>query len=301
MYKPRRIYIDSTDRRPYENPQDFTVSLGNNMTLEGVESIQVDSLIFPNSLYSINNNNNKLYMSMRRYSSVAPTTFTEQVFSATIDPGHYTPDELIAVLKSKIETSFQAAYPANPIFTLNKISYSAITKRFTIELNAQSYGRGSSTQPGGNDIDWFIVLDQNYTSYPNGFKNSLNYVLGFENQTTTYPANITAYIDTPIVINCVSTVLHRLSGISYVYLHTNIINSAITSSDNNNANSILTKVSLPNEYGDTLYSHFGSSNDLIPVNLSKIDTIRFWVTDSNFNIVDLNGSDFSFSLLLNYF
>lgn len=297
-YQPKRIYIDSSDRPSQYKSNDFQVSISNNKVISDVESIQMDSLIFPNSIYSINSNNNVFYTSLRRYSASNPTTFVERPCTVPLPIGHYTPQEIISALPVLIQDCYTAQYLGSPTLTISDMTYNTITKRFSISIAPQSYGRASSTIPGGDNIDWFIVLDQNYTGYPNGFKNSLNYVLGFEDQN--HPTSITNYIDTPIAIDNNSMVLHRLSGISYVYLHCSLVNNSTSTSTNNNSSTVLSKISLPNEYGDIVFSHFGSSNDIIPIIDNKIYNIRFWITDSSFNIIDLNGSDFSFSLLINY-
>ena len=61
-----KLYIDSRDRQTGQKSDDFTVSIGNFRQLSGLTSLYVDSMVFPNSLYPINSNNNKLYLQLKK-------------------------------------------------------------------------------------------------------------------------------------------------------------------------------------------------------------------------------------------
>lgn len=295
-----KLYIDSRDRQIGQKSNDFTVSIGNFRQLTGLTSLYIDSMVFPNSLYPINSNNNKLYMNMRRYSTTIPTMWTNQYFTVTLPEGSYTPAELINTLNPLIASSYNAAYPSNPQTLVTEMLYNEKTSVYSIQVTSQ-YGRASSTEPGGAFRDYLVVLDETSDYYEKSFIDSLNYLLGFENMSYSYPTNITPFINSPIIKNISSTSLPRISGEQYLFLHCSLISNSESSTKNTSENDILYKINLVSGYSDIIYSATGHSASNVTVNTqSTISNIRFYITDSRNNQVDMRGGEYSFILSLKY-
>ena len=296
-----KLYIDSRDRQTGQKSNDFSVSIGNFRQLTGLSSLYVDSMVFPNSLYPINSNNNKLYLNMRRYSgNIAPTTWTNQYFTVTLPEGSYTPSDLITTLNPLIQSSYNTAYPSNPRYMTTEMLYNEKKSIYTIQPT-NLYGRGDANAPGGGLIDHLVVLDETSDAYENSFIDSLNYLLGFENMSYSYPVDITPFIGSPIIRNISSTALPRISGEQYLFLHCSLISNSESSTKNTSENDILYKINLVSGYSDIIYSATGHSASNVSVNTqSTISNIRFYITDSRNNQVDMRGGEYSFILSLRY-
>jgi len=300
MNKVEKLYIDSRDRSSHESSQDFNMYIGNYRELIGVKSVYIDSMVFPNSIYPINSSNNKLYMNMRRYSTSIPTMWTNQYFTVTLPEGSYTPAELINTLNPLIASSYNSTLPANPQTLVTTMLYNEKTSVYSIQVTS-SYGRASSVEPGGSFRDYLIVLDQTSTQYSTSFTDSLNYVLGYENMAYSYPTSITPFINSPIIKNISTTALPRISGEQYLYLHCDLISTAETSTQDTSTNDILYKIALAGGYSQINYISTGHSASDVNINTQSVITkIRFYVTDSRNNPVDMRGGEYSFILSLRY-
>ena len=300
MNRVEKLYIDSRDRNTNESSSDFTVYISNFRELIGVKSVYVDSMVFPNSILPINAKNNKLYLNMRRYSALTYLTWTDQPFVVELPIGSYTPQEMIDTLNPLIVTYYNVAYPSNPQTLTTSMSYNTKSSVFSITVTSQ-YGRASTSQPGGTAIDYLVIDDKNSTNYANNYYDSLNYVLGFEDMSYSYPTNIQPYLNTPIQIAMSSTSLHHLSGEQYLYLHSDIVSTSETSTKDTSTNDVLYKINLAGSYSEIIYSSTPHSASQINVNTqSAITKIRFYLTDSRNEPVDMRGGEWSFILSLTY-
>ena len=301
MSRIEKLYIDSRDRAVYETPSDFTVNLPGDRAIRNSQSIYIDSVVFPNTLYVVSQANNKLYCDMRVYywgeqgQFDLQTVQSHNYFQVELDIGDYTTSEVSALLPQKIMDSFNTAHPSLPELVGVACTFDNISSRFQVSLPFSPYGGGTTT----GFRYYFTIEDKKSTVFPNSFLDSLNYVLGFDSNDHYHisllpgGANVTPFVRT-------STAYPRLSGENYIFLHCSAVSSSETSTKDSSNSDVLFKINLP-QYGSISYIELntGHNNSYVSTNSPEINQLRFYITNSRDDKVS-NIDDYSFILGVMY-
>ena len=290
MTRIEKLYVDSRDRSSYESSNDFTVNLTGDQILKDTTSIYIDSMVFPNTQVPINSTNNKLYCNMRLYNDGDDQTIVSNYyFEAVIEEGIYTPDEICSVLPAAIMNGFNNTHPGLTDLTGVTCVFYQRTQRFLVDLPWSNYGGGSFA----GQRPYFTIEDRSSSVFPNGFTDSLNYMLGFDDNSAYHISNV---VPENVIIRA-STEHVRLSGEQYLFLHCSAVSSSETSTKNSSNSDVLFKINLP-IFGEIGYFNItGHNNSYISTNSPKISSLRFYITNSRDDLVPVD--DYSFILGVN--
>jgi hypothetical protein len=307
----RKIYVDSKDRiHSSSNTNDFTVKLGNNLTLQNVESIMMADASIPISFGNITTENNTFYWSERTY-AVAEAGVSDDYSNAgannhstfTITPGNYTVDTLITAVTAAFNTSITETVAGSG--TVN-ITFDTTTNKFSIQFLGLYYN-------GEHDIPYYSIGDIFDTVYFDRYfptidiSKTLNGVMGFVDTLESQRPGVTggvieaAYRDAASgTVVYTSTRLHTVYGLEYMYITCNLCTGSITSSANNSLGSILQKIPINSYFSELQFSTSGVHQEPVKTVSSTFSEMSFRIVDADNNLIDLFNGNVSFSILISY-
>lgn len=257
--KERIISIDTKFRKDYVYGQnaDADFNIAFGEKISEVKSMEVDSIDIPLTFFNINSGNN---------------TFHINTYLITLTPGFYAN---VAAITTEINSKMISAG-----FSATDISFS------TVGINQTSVFRT-------NTVTYDISLGSTDT-----YKTSLGWLLGFRKN---------SYRITSSSKSAVSECSINLKNPRHLFLAINEfsstnVNSFLAPFENANLNkNIIARVSVPDTgFGTTITASHGNGLLVSEVrkHLEKVNIQRMHVQllDDAGNVVNLNGSDFAFTL-----
>jgi hypothetical protein len=283
MDKVKKIYVDSRFRTNGSvSNSDFKFELNEAIDLPDNTVCYVDDISIPHSWHTIEQNrNNTLYM--------VTTHFDDPVWYHTlaldIPGGNYNGITLAAAIQSEL----QEAEP-NMYFTC---VYNTSRGTVTIESNNVLIFNIISddqltlllTDP---NVVWKDKIGNDVSVDPNNL-HSLNEVLRYTNTGFYHP------LSTPAVSEFESEFLDLLT-IHNIYMHCPNLGH-FNSVGVRGENSIIKKIPVSSGYGYQILDSVVSPHDKMDVSRQNIKTLHFILKDVYGNVIDLHGSNYSFSLV----
>lgn len=258
--KTHYVSIDSRDRNhdQYES-NDYKVNLP--FELKDVKRIELINATIPNTQYSINSTNNKLFF-QELNSQVSGGTY----YTATITPGYYTITTLISAIQTQLNAVGSSGYTVQQVGSKVRII---------------------SDVTGGDNIfnlvfqgDDEIYESTTRTTYIN---NSIGPIIGFDKLNYTGSTNYTSPFN------------YNITSSKYIYLKIKNLNNKTFSS--NEGDMIFGKLIFDNVgSGEILYYTQKKSNvisqDFKPP-LEKLSKLEISFTSYDNNLYDFNGHEHS--------
>ena len=273
MLKFKKVYIDSSYKVNGTSPE-FTIDLPETVQLEDNMLCQIHEVSIPHSWYSINENNNNLYVMKGILPPATPSGITYR--KLIIPVGNYTANELATQIEASMNTldsgsrtnSFSVSYLAG----LNKIQiisnypeviYTVLTDADVLVDNGERF---VETVDANNLKPINKVLGV-YTTSGDASNNVVPYITGF--------------ID--------------LTPVKSLYLHCNEISNynQLTVAGNS---SIVKKMNVFVPYLGIINDNELSSFDYIDVSNKMLRRLNFRIANNLNQAVNLNGVDISFAL-----
>ena len=273
MLKFKKVYIDSS-YKVNGTSSDFTIDLPETVQLEDNMLCQIHEVSIPHSWYSINENNNNLYVMEGILPPETPSGITYR--KLIIPVGNYTANELATQIEASMNTldsgsrtnSFSVSYLAG----LNKIQiisnypeviYTVLTDADVLVDNGERFVE---------------TVDANNLK-------SINKVLGVYTTSGDASTNVVPYI----------TGFIDLTPVKSLYLHCNEISNfnQLTVAGNS---SIVKKINVSVPYLGIINDNELSSFDYIDVSNKMLRRLNIRLSDHLNQNVNLNGVDISFAL-----
>lgn len=269
--KERIISIDTKFRKDYVYGQnadaDFNIAFGEKIS--EVRSMEVDSIDIPLTFFNINSSNN---------------TFHINTSLITLTPGFYAN---VAAITTEINSKMISAG-----FSAADISFS------TVSLNQTSIFRTNTVT---YDISFGALIQASQSDScvrlgaTESYKTSLGWLLGFRKNSY----RVTSFAVSECSIN-LKNPRHLFLAINE-FSSTNV-NSFLAPFENANLNkNIIARISVPDTgFGTTIIASHGNGLLVSEIrkHLEKVNIQRMHVQllDDAGNVVNLNGSDFAFTL-----
>ena len=273
MLKYKKVYIDSS-YKANGTSSDFTIDLPETVQLEDNMLCQIHEVSIPHSWYSINENNNNLYVMEGILPPETPSGITYR--KLIIPVGNYTANELATQIEASMNTldsgsrtnSFSVSYLAG----LNKIQiisnypeviYTVLTDADVLVDNGERFVE---------------TVDANNLK-------SINKVLGAYTTSGDASTNVVPYI----------TGFIDLTPVKSLYLHCNEISNfnQLTVAGNS---SIVKKINVSVPYLGIINDNELSSFDYIDVSNKMLRRLNIRLSNNLNQTVNLNNVDVPFSL-----
>jgi hypothetical protein len=270
-FRTKKIYIDSRFRtNTSRSNSDFDFELNETLDMPEKCIAYIDDIALPVTWYNCDSTNNKLYIR-----KIINGTNAGDVI-VTLTEGQYNADQFATEIQTQLRASIASTFVC---------TYSALKGTLTIKPNAVNYKFKILT-----DQDIKTKLNNNWSgsSYdvlnPSSFNETLRNTEG---------TSLTYDDSTPYV----SGFIDILAGKHYLYLTSSNLGS-YTSLGARGERNIVKKIMVTQNYGyNCIESASFSGDDYIDVSKQSLRTLSFKLTDAFGNIVNLNGSNFSFSVV----
>ena len=284
-----------------DHASDFTANL--KKPLEGVNYLSLIMSNIKNTYYNVNKTNNILYCSIYAYDEAAPAVgLVRNDFIVTVPPGNYSGSDLATKLETCIPQDLSNTFPLLPALTLD-IQYDDNANTFSIHETSNNYKNTLRSGYYENLIIYDSFADSlsgwNHSSNPKNFKNTLNYVIGFNDLSSLalYPTGEVGVSSDPIDMTFVSSEYCKLLQDSYVYLCCDsVYNENVSNSDNNIVNQIISIIPVLSYDTSSIYEPTRPSKVQLQTS-GSINKLRFFILDSNFQPATwLDDHDNNFTL-----
>lgn len=273
--RTNKIYIDSRFKTLNSRSNtDFEIELNETLDLPDKCICYIDDLVIPCSWYNCDTTNNKIYF--RKITGTSPNeVYNDKVIELTI--GQYNADQIA----TEIQSQLRAAYPQAQPWTC---SYS--TTKGTLSINSVD---SSVRFQVLTDVDIKTKLNNTWSgpSYNITNPNSINDTLRNNEGTSLIYSTSLLYT---------SGFLDMTGGKHYLYLMSNFGN--YNALGPRGERTIFKKVATTANYGYNIIEAASfSGDDYIECSKTSLKTLRFQLTDAYGNVINLNGSTISFSIV----
>lgn len=266
-----KVFVDSRFKSlgSYNN-SNFTIELNDNIQLPPFTGCCISDICIPRTYYGIDYYNNKLYFRIIKADNVRD-------YIIEIPPGNYTLTKLATSLSSSINAITSSDY--------FDITADSGTGKIIISIKDQSV------------INFLIFTNEDLLTKCNNTWAGRYY-------TPNNPQSLNSVLrnDNNIPLQIYSAVTPFVSGIvDLLGIHTLYIVSSSLSTYNNigprSERNILKKVICNAGFGELIVDTFINESDYTDVSDRVLKQIDFKLTDTYGNLVDLNGSNWSFSIV----
>lgn len=269
--RTKKIYIDSRFRTASSvSNSDFTIELNDTLDLPEQCSAYIDDIALPVTWYNCDENNNKLYV--RKLVNGVPNGD----IIVTLTPGQYNADQFATEIQTQLRQSVSSTFT---------VTYSTLRGTLTIKPNAVN-------------LKFLLLTDQDIKSKLNNLWTGAFYDVSnpqsFNETLRNTDGSSNIYDDnTPYV----SGFIDILAGKHYLYLTSPNLGSYTALGPRGERN-IVKKIMVTQNYGyNCIEGASFSGDDYIDVSKQSLKTLNFKLTDAFGNVVNLNGSNFSFSVV----
>ena len=266
----KKIYCDTKFRRnDSKSTSDFKIDLPQTLKLPENCVCYIDDVSIPRTFYTVETGvNDTLYVRLSDPTFVLPEyLYTDHII--TLQSKNYNGAQFAAEIQAKLQvinSSFTCLYDSQSM----TISISLATLDVIILTDAQLKGSVSMLTWSG------AAYNQNNLSSANELISNFQRVVGNTASPAQYHLNLTS--------------------IRNIYIRSPNISSFNTIGCNGES-SIIKKVPINAAPGEMITSFITSSTDFIPCNNLTLRTIEIQLQDVNGNIINLHGSNWSFSIL----
>lgn len=264
----KKVFIDSR-YRDSGSDSDFKITLPYNLNFSDNTKMYIDNIIIPNSIKTINNTNNKLYISLFYEGSTYDLILqlTNNIYNA---------DSFITEFQTKLNTLL-SPYPNISI----SAAYNFVNNIITLTMADNTAGNNSTfTIISKYDLEHGL---SNFGTINNPL--ILNSIIGVSDDNNLILSEVlpfTGYMD-----------LHNLRSI---YITSSSLANYDTSSNFNMSN-IIKKIPVRAGYNEIIYDNISGIFDYVGLSKSTISTVDFQLRDTKNNIIDLNNTHISFTLI----
>jgi len=273
--RTKKIYIDSRFKTSSSRSNtDFEFELKETIDLPDKCACYIDDLVIPVSYYNCDASNNKLYV--RKITGSSPNeVFNDKIIELTI--GQYNADQIASEIQTQFRTAYPQAQPWTCSYSVTKgiISINPVDSavRFQILTDSDIKTKLNNTWSGpsydANNPCSFNDTIRNNEGSSLTYSTSLLYTSGF---------------------------LDMTGGKHYLYITSNFGN--YNALGPRGERTIFKKVAVTANYGYNIIEAASfSGDDYIEASKQQLRTLRFQVTDAYGNVVNLNGSTISFSIV----
>lgn len=225
--------------------------------LKNIRSYNIKNVSIPYSFYTTSYTNNS-GQAGQYFSVLSQDGFTLRTI--LLEFGNYSYNDICTILTDRLNTS--------GLPTGYTVSFNTYNNKFTISHATETF-----------DLNWFSGQYQDQPDYK-----KLSYVMGFENINLTNQQSYT------------SQFCSNLSGGMNIYLKSGALSYMLTSYFENKSDTVVYTIpvntnpsGIINIYdAQTIFQYNGTN---------YINTLDFQLVDEHNNIVDLNGLDWSFTLV----
>lgn len=278
MENIRKIYVDSRFCLRSGESGKFTITLPYPVVIENNTKMFIDNLSIPISYYTINSNNQNLYIKIFYYNG---SDYLDNKYTIKLPVGNYS--------GFTFADSLQLALNAIVLPAMNFkffITYSLNNNNIKIalqDLRTEQNSFSSSTEVSiYADHDLINETSNKNIAESNNTK-SLNLTLKILNTfTITTDRPYECYLD-----------LHNIRNI---YMHSKTLSNSDTIS-NWNVDSIIKVIPVHVGYNELNFDGITSAFDYQLLSKRNLQNIDVYFTDTHNNVIDFNGSHLSFSML----
>ena len=274
MLPIKKLYVDSRMRtKGSKSSSDFAIDLPNTLLMPENTVFYIDDVTIPVSWYNINSSNNQLYVKILLHALYQNTEYYAKI---SISPGNYTPTSLGKKIATEID-NYLELYAGAPAIIMTS-SVDPVTNKITIAQND-----GSLAMMSFRILSDAAVASLNQSAFGSAPYNSINDVLNNYSITTTEDWKWTS---------------------GYVNLHT--VRNLYISSSNLGTYSTLTlrgdrdiikKVPVSAGANEVIFNSIMVAQDYLDCSRQTLHRMEFKLEDVDGNTVDLNGLDWSFSII----
>ena len=266
MYKTHiKAKIDSR-LRSSGTPENFVTFLNDHFTFSPKRSrryyMRLQDISLPLTFYNINS-------SFNTFQVIETDGITPHTITITLSEGNYTISEIITELETQLDANTQDAND----YTL---TYDTKTNKVTF-----NYVAGSSTS---------VTID----TIANG--STLNYVLGVGVPVTQTITNLDTTLVLTSTVDSEGPNVVNLNTIDYVYIQTNLTShNAYLEGDRTNIGAFVPPIGQRN---DVIFFENDNGARIELNSKNPLNNLRFTLTDSFRNLIDLNGQNYHFNLVI---
>ena len=273
----KKIFIDSRFRTS-GTPTDFTINLIDDIECSDDQVVYVSAVSFPNTLYTVQSTNNKLYAIEAEYDSAAQT-YTYYPRQLTITDGNYSGLALEATLRNALTTN-------RPI--------SNIDKPLTITYLPQEGKLRVTTT--GNDRIWFPSSEElmesswksiNWDAYGGAAYNITNPNAFNDVLRVTSPTQLESSFTSGLLDLRVN---HTL------YLHSSL--TTYQTLDSRGSRTVIARVPINADFGYVVHHQSNAlADDYLQVGGQRFRSLSFKLANAYGTAVDLHGGHVSLELV----
>jgi len=268
--KIEKIFIDSKFKRPGETASRFSIEIDDTITFNSNTYCMITDIVIPYSYYNVNYSNKHLYF------RISTASIEKRDFVISIPEQHYDVDALCfglreAINNALLEANINLQIDVNPLLLSGGLTFEIIEGTGRFKLFTDEEMKTIS--------DW----------------TSLTHIY---NSSTIYSINniIGNVINRPLDVMTKTKFIDLLYYHSFYICSPELTNNTIRS--NNNLSNIIKKVVNNGSYGNIIYDNNSNTRDILNISNRTIKTLHFFIVDEYNNMIDFNGRDLSFSLLL---
>jgi len=271
MSFPKKIYINSAYRSYGKSDSDFSVQLTGLKSLPENMVACISDIVLENIFYTIESTTNKIIIE----SSVTVVPKVDEYYQILLTPGYYNVIQFIEMLRSS--TIYTSNYKTGPFV----VSSNVVSDLFTVTDPYTSVGDPYKIKITRNDNGYFAIVE-NTTGSVFPIENPLSQ--DTEKYNLSY--NMNGY-------NCFFIRCSQLSSFN-TYVSGK---KKFTGEDISGASSIIKKVPINVRHGYTIFDSNTDSREWFDVSHKDLTTLDFKITDYEGNILDLKGTNISFSII----
>lgn len=273
----KKIYVDSRFKTAgSQSNTNFSVELSESLDLPDRCACYLDDIVVPVSYYNCDVNNNKLYVRKLTGSTESPT-IDDKIVSLSV--GQFNAEQIASEIQTQLRSTFPSGNGMQFICTYNNtkgtitINPNDPAVRFQLFTDVEIKSKVSNTWSGA-------FYD---ATNPCSFNDTLRNTEGASSTYSTTNVYNSGFIDIT-------------AGKHYLYLTSNL--GSYHALGPRGERTICKKIAVTSNYGFNIIEAASfSGDDYIDVSRQSIKTLQFRLTDAYGNIINLNGSTISFSVV----
>lgn len=261
----RKLYFDSRFKTS-DSKSDTQCKFELNETVDLPSNCYcyLDDVSIPHSFYGISEINNNIFFRQMNVNSSTTDTII------TLEKKNYTGTLLASSIKSVLDSAY-----GNNNYT---VVYGERTGKITITSTV-------------SNVTFVILTDKQLSP-----TNSLSFTVSYDTDNPKSMNDVLRNSGLPTDSSTYESGFLDLNGISNIYISSANIGSHDTIGCKGERN-ILKKVQVSSSYGFMIFDNVVATHDYFKVSKQMLKTLYFSLKDANGNIINLNGSHWSFSMI----
>ena len=261
-----KIYIDSIFRTSdSKSSTDFKIQLHQPLEIRESMKLYITDVNIPNTWYAIEETNKHMYVRIYENSSYND-------YLLTLNIQNYNMTDLSAEIQSKLNAATSKGFIINLDTNTGKYTFNTALTNFTYEIFTDSQLK--------------ILNDWKGRYYNKSNPKTCNNIL------RNFKDNIYSSVN-PFVSGFVNILNYES-----LYIRSNISNLSNIGPDGHLSN-IIKKIIVSESFGNLINFYLGTEIDYTYImSRNSLGVLEFRITDAYDNVIDLHGSDISFTLIL---